>query len=505
MRLLTLAVLTCLFANTSLAKDRPNVVFFALDDLCDWVGAMGYGQAVTPNMDALARSGVLFTNAHSPGVYCAPSRSAIFTGRYASSTGCYGTEVYHYDHPEIVPLQMAFHRSGYATFGAGKLFHHREGFLDRRDWDEFFVRNEVLKRKGWRIETWPMAENERDVPFPVPFPASIYNRGKRVTGGLFLEWGSLPNERENEMADTRRVEFACDVLRRKHDRPFFLAVGLYSPHFPNYAPQKYFDLYDLKKIKHPPYKDDDLEDLPPKIRRNKENRKRAHHDRLVELNAVEDAIRGYLACVSYADAMLGRLMQTLRESPYADNTIVVLWSDHGYHHGEKGDWGKHTLWERTSNVPFIWSGPGIAKGANVDATVSLIDMYPTLVDQCNLQPVEDLEGESLARVLVKPTEARDRDVLLPYLEPGGYAIINKKWRYIHYSDNTEELYDEQRDPNEWNNLAESPEFTDIKRKLRASAPEKFAPPATPKNQLRLILDGDEFRWELKRPAKKTGR
>jgi len=498
MKLLTLATAAFLLASPALAENRPNVIFFAVDDLCDWVHALGHEQAITPNMDALARSGVMFTNAQAPGVYCAPSRTAIFTGRYASTTGCYGTEIYFHDHPEIVPLQVAFHRSGYATFGAGKLFHHREGHLDRRGWDEFFVRKELLKQKGWRIESWPMAEDERDVPFPDPFPASVYNRGKKISGGLFLEWGSILNEKEEEMADTRRVNYACEVLKRKHDKPFFLAVGLYAPHFPNYAPQKYFDLYDRDRIQAPPCKDDDLEDLPPKVRKQKENRKRQHHDKLVKLGAVEDAIHGYLACTSYADAMLGRVLTALKESPYADNTIVVLWSDQGFHHGEKGHWGKHTLWQRTAHVPFIWSGPGLARNAKVDATVSLIDMYPTLLDLCGLQPVEKLEGKSLATVLANPATATDRDVYLPYLDPGGYAITNQQWRYIHYSDGTEELYDSRKDPNEWDNLAAKAELAPIKQKLRASAPKTFAPPATPRTQLRLVIEGDDFHWEPKK-------
>lgn len=491
-------------ASTS-AQEPPNVIFFAVDDLCDWVNVMGHDQAITPHMDSLAKSGVMFSNAHAPGVYCAPSRAAIFTGRYASSTGCYGTEIYQFDHPDLVPLQRAFQRSGYATYGGGKLFHHREGYLDQRGWDEFFVRNDRLKQKGWRIESWPMAIDERDVPFPDPFPASIYNQGREVTGGLFLEWGSIPNELEEEMADTRRINFACEVLKQQHDKPFFLAVGLYAPHFPNYAPQKYFDMYDADEIECPPYREDDLEDLPPRVRRQKENRRRQHHERLVELGAVEDAIHGYLACVSYADAMLGRVMETLRDSPYADNTIVVLWSDHGYHHGEKGDWGKHTLWERTSNVPFMWAGPGLAKGATVDATVSLIDMYPTLVELCDLNPVDGLEGRSLSTTLKEPGTAADRNVYLPYLEPGGYAIINQNWRYIHYSDDTEELYNVQDDPNEWTNLADSSEYDNVRQQLRASAPESFASPGTPKNQLRLVIEGDDFRWEPKRPQSRRNR
>ena len=434
---------------------------------------------------------------YAPSVYCAPSRTAIFTGRYSSTTGCYGNEVYHYDHPEIVPLQLSFQRSGYATYGTGKLFHHREGYLDRRGWDEFFVRNETLRRKGWRIETWPMVEHERDVPFPEPFPASIYNRGKQVTGGLFLEWGSIPNGREEEMADTRRVNFACEVLQRKHDEPFFLAVGLYAPHFPNYAPQKYFDLYDADDIKAPAYKEDDLVDLPPRIRRQMENRKRHHHEKLVGLGAVEDAIHGYLACISYADAMLGRVLDSLRNSPYADNTIVVLWSDHGYHHGEKGDWGKHTLWERTRTCLLFGRARDSPATQQVDTTVSLIDMYPTFVDLCDLTPVDDLEGESLAGVLEDPQAAEDRDVFLPYHDPGGYAIINQRWRYIHYSDNTEELYDVRTDPHEWDNLADDPQFVHVKQKLQASAPNTFAARATPRKDLRLVIKDEDFHWELK--------
>ena len=311
------------------------MIFFAVDDLCDWVGAMGHTQAKTPNMDALAKRGVSFNNAHCPGVFCAPSRSAIFTGQFASTTGCYRTEIYYHNHPELRPLQVSFAKAGYATYGAGKLFHHSAGYIDHRGWTKFFLRNEAAKREGWPLDSWG-----KDTPLPDPFPNSIYNRGRQITGGMFLEWAAIPNEREKAMADTKRVNWACDVLKQKHDKPFFLAVGLYAPHFPNYVPKKYFDLYDAEKIKAPVYKEDDLDDLPPLVKRRKINRKRQHHDRLVELGAIEQAIHGYLASVSYADAMLGRVMKALRQSSYADNTVVVLWSDHGFHHGEKGDWGK---------------------------------------------------------------------------------------------------------------------------------------------------------------------
>ncbi|MEM7234210.1 MAG: sulfatase-like hydrolase/transferase, partial [Planctomycetota bacterium] len=291
---------------------------------------------------------------------------------------------------------------------------------------------------------------------------------------------------------------ACEVLERKHEKPFFLAVGLYAPHFPNYAPKKYFDLYDSKKIKAPPYKEDDLDDLPMRMRRIKTARKKRHHDRLVKLGAVEQAIHGYLACVSYADAMLGRVLDKLEKSPYAKNTVVVLWSDHGYHHGEKGDWGKHTLWERTSNVPFVWSGPGVAADSRVGATVSLIDMYPTFVEVCGLPAVSGLEGTSLAGTLRDPNSAKDRDIFLPYLTPGAYAIINQDWRFIHYDDGTEELYDVRKDPHEWKNLANDPSKTEVMAKLRSRAPNTFAPPGLARNQLRMVTDGEDFRWEIKK-------
>jgi len=487
-----------LVSPLSARESPPNVIFFAVDDLCDWVGAMGHTQAKTPNMDALAQGGVSFNNAHCPGVFCAPSRSAIFTGRFASTTGCYGTEIYFHNHPGLRPLQVSFARAGYATYGAGKLFHHPAGYIDQRGWIEFFLRNEAAKREGWPLDSWG-----KDTPLPDPFPNSIYNRGRQITGGMFLEWAAIPNGREKDMADTRRVNWACDVIRQKHEKPFFLAVGLYAPHFPNYVPKKYFDLYDPGKIKAPLYKEDDLDDLPPLIKRRKINRKRQHHDRLVALGGVKPAIHGYLAAVSYADAMLGRVLKALKQSSHADNTVVVLWSDHGFHHGEKGDWGKHTLWERTSNVPFIWAGPGVAKGKKINATVSLIDMYPTFVEMCNLPPVQGLEGASLAGMLHTPSKATDRNVFLPYLDPGGYAIINQKWRYIHYSDGTEELYDVRNDPHEWDNLAEDMKWAPVKQNLKASAPKSFAPVGISKNRLKLINEGEKYRWELKkRPPRK---
>ena len=477
-------------AGTACAK-QPNVLFLAVDDMNDWIGSLGATpRAITPNLDKLAARGVNFSNAHTPGVYCAPARAAIFSGQYASTTGCYRSSDYFTDHPEIEGLPLSFSKAGYTTLGVGKLYHHMPGSIDVRGWDEFYLRKPSQRTEGWSLDNWT-----EEMPFPDPFPASVFNKGKEIKGGLFLEWAGLPNDKEEEMADTIRVNWAADQLGKKHDKPFFLACGIYAPHFPNYCPQKYFDLYDRDKIELPPIKVDDLEDLPERIKRAKTARSKIHKE-LEAKGAVKDAIHGYLACMSYADAMMGRVLDALEKSPYADNTIVVLWSDHGYHHGEKYDWGKHTLWERTSNVPFIWAGPGVKRGAVTDVTASLIDIYPTFVEMCGLpKPHQKLEGTSLVSTLEKPKLAKDRDVYLPYMAPGEYAVINKGWRYITYGDDGEELYDLKSDPNEWNNLAENPNYEDTKRLLRNSAPKKFAP-AAPKRTIGkdLIIEGETFRW-----------
>ena len=481
-----------LFIGRLSADERPNVLFLAVDDMNDWIGCLdSTPSAITPNLDRLADRGVNFKNAHTAGVFCAPSRAAIFTGQFASTTGCYQTANYFVNHPDIEPLQVSFSKAGYQTFGAGKLFHHPAGAIDVRGWTEFFLRNQQQRQNGWPLDSW-----SHGTPFPDPFPNSVYNKGQTITGGLFLEWGAIPNEREKEMADTIRINWAVEKLKEDHEQPFFLGVGIYAPHFPNYCPQKYFDRYEPEKIRLPPYKESDLEDLPPKIRKIKTARSRIHQ-KLQSLGAVDDAIHGYLACISYADAMMGRVLDALESSPYANNTIVVLWSDHGYHHGEKGDWGKHTLWERTSNVPFIWAGPGIAKGETCDATVSLIDMYPTLAEMCNLPaPRQTLEGTSLASTLTMPTTAEDRNVFLPHMHAGEYAIINREWRYIRYGEDGEELYDLKQDPNEWNNLATDARYAEKMAELRKFAPTKFAE-AAPKQNARkdLVIEQEAFRWE----------
>jgi len=372
------------------SQENPNVIFFSTDDLNTWVNPLGYNQAKTPNLDRLSAMGITFTNAHAPAVYCAPSRSAIFSGQHASTTGCYRDEIYFYDNPELVSLQTAFSRAGYKAYGAGKTYHHRAGSIDMRGWEKYFSRSQEIRDVGYE-----MGYYGSDVPYPNPYPYSPYytETDRELTGGGFLEWGPIAGNQAEQIPDAVRTNWVCDILKQEHSNPF-----------PNYAPQKYFDMYDREQIVVPHLKADDLDDLPELIRKQMTNRSKIQQE-LESLGAVKDAVMAYLAAVSFADAMLGRVLDALEASAYKDNTVVIFWSDQGYHHGEKGQWGKHTLWQETSHVPLIIAGNGLPQNQTVNTTVSLVDLYPTLIELCNLSPHQKMDGVSLVSSLNNPASA----------------------------------------------------------------------------------------------------
>ncbi|MEM9400140.1 MAG: sulfatase [Verrucomicrobiota bacterium] len=466
-----LLVCLCFSASNLFADTRPNVLFIAVDDMNDWITPLGSNRAKTPHLQRLADMGVTFTNAHCPGVFCAPSRTAIFTGRYPSTTGHYMTTHYMDTHPEIRPLQVLFKEGGYKTMGMGKLFHHGRLSTDLRGWDLFNTRNEAQREMGYLPDSWG-----EGTPRPDPYPASTYNqKNPKWKGKPFMEVGAIKNEEEAAMADTIRADWASEMLSQKHDKPLFLAVGFYAPHYPNYVPQKYLDMYPVESIERAPYRADDLDDLPKHVAERFLARKKDIFDRLESWGEVELMIRGYLASITYADAMLGRMLDALEKGPHKDNTIIVFWSDHGYALGEKGHWGKHTLWQRTTNVPFLWAGPGIARGVTTNATASLVDIYPTLAEMCGLKPDAGAEGISLKEVLQQGLQDSGRSIWTIYSKPNSYSVINRDWRYIHHSNETEELYNTSDDPHEWKNLAENPEYASIKEQLINAAPTQFAP------------------------------
>jgi choline-sulfatase len=441
-----------LAASPLLARKRPpNVLFIAIDDLNDWTGCLGgHPQARTPNLDALARQGVLFTNAHCAAPLCNPSRAALLTGIRPSTSG-----VYYNDQPprqapllaQAVTLPQHFQQHGYRVVGGGKLFH----YPDPESWHDYFPSKTTNKP-------------------PDPAPPKVPVNG--IPDAAHFDWGPVEVP-DAAMGDMQVAEWAAAQLAPPAADPFFLGVGLFRPHLPWYVPPKYFDLHPLESIVLPTVNEHDLDDVPPVGRRFA--RPEGDHRRVLEHNQWRQAVRGYLASISFADAVLGKVMDAFRRSPHARNTIVVLWSDHGWHLGEKLHWRKFALWEEATHNVLTISAPGVTKpGGRCGRTVSLLDVYPTLIDLCGLKPREGLEGVSLQPLLKRPAAPWGRPALTTYGR-NNHSVRSERWRYIRYHDGGEELYDRQADPLEWVNLASRPEFRRIKEEHAAYLPKENAP------------------------------
>jgi choline-sulfatase len=467
------------------ADRRPNVLFLAVDDMNDWVGCLnGYPGVRTPNIDRLAQTGVLFTNAHCASPLCNPSRTALLTGLRASTTGIYNNDQYWRPAlPNVVTLPQYFKQQGYHVAGAGKVFHHVAGFNPPDQWHEFQL--QVFDDPWYRrLEWYPWVKK---IPAP---PGHPFNGLKDFPGEF--DWGVLPIA-EREYGDMAAVEWAEKFLARGQEKPFFLAVGLWHPHIPMFAPQNYFDLYPAKDVRLPKVREDDLEDVPA-VGRQLAAFRRAEHERIVREGKWAEAVRAYLASISFADAMVGRLVSALDSSAHARDTILIFWSDNGWHLGEKQHWHKSTLWQRSTHVPLIVRAPGArAAGRPRTQAVSLLDLYPTLVELCSLPPKKDLEGTSLVPLLRNPS-ARRQPATITYL-PGNHAVCDERWRYIRYRDGGEELYDRKVDPDEFHNLAGEARYASVKRQLGRWMPKTSAPPQPERNQY--DFDFRSYSWKRK--------
>ncbi len=441
---------------------RPNVLFISVDDMNDWVGCLGHPSIQTPNIDKLAARGVLFSNAHCAAPLCNPSRTSLLTGLRPSTSGIYDNEQYWRPAlPGIETLPMYFRKHGYHVAGAGKVFHHVAGFNPPDQWDEFQLQE--FDDPWYRRDEWyPW---NKKVPAP---PGHPFN-GLRNFQGEF-DWGVLPKP-EAAYGDHRAIDFGEKFLGRRHDKPFFLAVGLWHPHIPMFAPQKYFDLYKDAAIPAAPA--DDLDDVPAVGRRFAAFR-RDEHERIVRESKWKDAVQSYMACITFADAMIGQLVAALDASSHAGNTIIVFWSDNGWHLGEKQHWHKSTLWQRSTHVPMIFAGAGMRQaGVARHQPVSLLDVYPTLTDLCGLPANVRNEGTTLTPLL-RNAKARRHPAVCTYL-PNNHAVRTERWRYIKYEDGGEELYDCLADPNEYRNIAADPKHAKLKLELAKWMPVNNAP------------------------------
>jgi arylsulfatase A-like enzyme len=425
----------------------PNILLIAVDDLNDFIGGMGHPDAITPNLDILIQRGTLFANAQCQAPMCSPSRVAIMTGLRPSTTGIYGfldddlIQDANEATKNVTLMPQYFKDAGYHTMVVGKIFHEHapKGLFDESGGRE----------RGFG-----------------PSPAERFHWDKK---GTSTDWGAFP-ERDDQMPDYRTAKWAVERLNRNYQTPFFLAVGFLRPHVPWYVPQKWFDLYDTTAIQLPDYLPNDTEDLPAIALEIDDLPMMPSTKWAIENKQWKNILQAYLASVSFVDHYIGVVLDALEKSPYAKNTIVVLWSDHGYRLGEKGTFAKVALWNRATLSPLIFAGPGIPEKVRIDAPVELFSIYPTLAELAGLPPVNAIEARSIFPLIQNPTHQWSHPAITTWAR-NNHAIVSPSHRYIRYEDGSEELYDLTQDPQEWHNVASDPNNQSIINVLASHLPK----------------------------------
>ncbi|MEH0152896.1 sulfatase [Limibacter armeniacum] len=431
-------------------KKQYNVLMIAVDDLNDWTGFLGgHPQTQTPNMDRLAQNGQVFTQAYCAASVCNPSRTALMSGYRPSTTGALGNGYKLRSSPLLKDAPMLnqwFQQNGYYTLSRGKIFHHPD--TDNDKWDEWSNNDgrygkPAKKKEGKEYSGLPTSEYDGN-----------------------LNWGGTTAAKE-DTPDYRTAQWAAEQLQKERDKPFFMAVGIFRPHLSWFVPQQYFDKFPTATLQMPEVKADDLDDIP--------GEKPSKEYRLVKKHGLEkEAVQAYLASINYADECIGVILDALDKSPYRDNTIVVLWGDHGWHLGEKLRYKKFTLWERAARMPLIVSAPGVTKsGARSEQIVSLLDLYPTLTELCGLPENTTNEGTSFLPLLKNPNKKWNVPAVTTLKE--GHSLRVEHWRYIRRHDGVEELYDHQQDPKEYTNLAMDKKYEDKLKDLRKLMDKTITP------------------------------
>ncbi|MCG6154385.1 sulfatase [Rubinisphaera margarita] len=424
----------------SAEESRPDVLMIVVDDLNDSIQLLDPQAPIrTPNLQRLAQRGLLFTKAYCASPACNPSRVATVTGLRPTTTGVYGNKSdWRKAMPDRKTIMQHFREGGYHVVGAGKIFHHHldGSFHDDDSFDEF---------EPMRPQLYP-EKKLNDAP----------EYGSRNT-----DWGAWP-KREEHSIDHHTATYCAEVLRTyDREQPLFLACGIFKPHSPFFAPPEYHSLNADIPL---PRKQPDL-NLPPGARQLLK-KKGWFWSGMMQLDdrapgSWHDFVKAYAACVAFADAQIGRVLDALDQSERGKNTIIVLWSDHGFHLGEKNHIEKFALWEKTNHIPLIVVAPGLTEPGSVcTKPVDLTALYPTLLDLCDLPAEPETDGISLRPLLEDPAGDWDRPALMTYMS-GNHAVRSERWRYIRYADGSEELYDNNHDPLEWNNLASDPQFAEI--------------------------------------------
>lgn len=460
-------------------KSPPNVLLIAVDDLNDWVGFLGgHPDAKTPHLDRLAERGTAFVNAHCAVPVCNPSRVALLTGMEPMQTGVYGNQDGWPSGVALAHLPQWFRQNGYRTMMAGKIFHSKPADLkDALDEDAGKMGGQLgaVKAPDW---TEPFEDLNCIHQFA-------------------HHWGPLEGADAAKLSDPKLADWAAKRLAAQNpdDQPFLMMVGFHRPHVPLTAPKEFFDLFDPEKIALPPLDREGFFTMP---RMGQQAAAAGIQDfeggtwkALTERNQHRSLLQAYLASCAFVDAQIGKVIDALDKSAVRDNTIVVLFSDHGWGLGERYHFQKWGLWDDTTHGPVIIHAPGLSKpGARVEDGVSLIDLYPTLVDLCGLpQPPQKLDGVSLRPLIENPAAGRDRPAMTT-LGRGNHALRTDRWRYIRWSDGSEELYNHKNDPHETRNVADNPEHASVKADLARWLPEKGVPAVFTDNVPPLTLTRD---------------
>ena len=438
-----LVMTSCITTVCQAANKRPNVLFIAIDDMNDWTTLFDKDNPIkTPNMERLAKRGMFFNKAYCASPACCPSRAAIMTGILPHNSGVYdNNNAWAKIMPNAITLSRYFAQNGYETYGAGKIFHHGRSGADIAGKPSFEKFKKMLVARK---------------------PKSGKNHNGYTSGNLskiWFDWG----QHDQKLIDLDTVEWCEQAMDTPQEKPRFLAAGIFKPHLPFYADAETFKKYPFNDTVMPEMPDNDLDDVSPMAI------KMAHREHFIYSDVIMDPedragslkkmVQCYQASADFADQMVGRLLDKLDETGKADNTIIILWADHGYHLGDKESCVKFTLWEKANHVPFIIVAPGVTKPGTVcTKPVSLVDIYPTLVELAGL-PAAKVDGKSLVPLLRDPVQ--DWHPALMTMGKGNHAIRSDRWRYIRYKDGSQELYDHSKDPWEWTNLATQSKYADV--------------------------------------------
>ncbi len=466
-------------AASSQGGKRPNVLFIAVDDLRPQLGCYGGRVVKSPHIDRLAAQGTTFGRAYCQQALCSPSRISLLSGRYPATTRILNIgPPLRETLPDVVTLPQHFKNHGYFARSLGKVYH--VGIDDPASWS---VPSWQAKKPRYGPEGQAAVRQYREEMKAAGKTIPARGQGAAFYAGPAFE---APDVADEDLADgdiAREATLALRDLAQRSEQPFFLAIGFHNPHVPWIAPKKYWDLYDPQNL---PLPDNQY---PPKDAPNFAARTGADFywygnvpkDRKITPEFGRRCLHGYLAAVSYVDALVGRLLDTLAELKLANNTVVVFWGDHGYYMGEHGWWGgKHNNYEGATRAPLIVRVPGQPNpGATANGLVEFVDIYPSLTEICGLPAPEGAEGRSFKPLIENPS-ASIKDAACSWYPKGGYqgiAMRTDRWRFVRWRKrgvpDVYELYDHQADPAENQNLAGKPEYETTVQELAAALDARF--------------------------------